>query len=105
MKTLSIGLFLSLVVGGSVSAKHDWEGRLWHGDYNPHPQNPRKCSVPHKDGADDSAKIVEVFKRCNTNSEIVFEDGVKYNAWSPMKWDNLSAYLSLYCLQLVTCSR
>ncbi|KAG8808731.1 hypothetical protein FRC17_003805 [Serendipita sp. 399] len=48
------------------------------------------CVVPHTANADDSPAIMEVFTRCNVNSTITFKAGVEYNAWSPMKWFNLT---------------
>jgi hypothetical protein len=47
--------------------------------------------VPPGDGkTDDSPAILKVFQECNTDSNIIFSSGVKYNAWSPMYWGDLS---------------
>ncbi|CAG8651226.1 7968_t:CDS:2 [Acaulospora colombiana] len=76
---------------GAVKPDTSWEKKLWYGPVKV-PTNLRKCEVPHaSDSADDSAAIVQVFQQCNRNSEIVFKKGVKYNAWNPMNWGNLSS--------------
>jgi hypothetical protein len=78
-----------------VAVKPDtsWEKKLWYGPVKV-PTGLKKCEVPHaSDSADDSAAIVNVFQTCNTNSEIVFKKGVKYNAWNPMNWGNLCEFL------------
>ncbi|KAG8818553.1 hypothetical protein FRC18_012428 [Serendipita sp. 400] len=54
------------------------------------PSPTTKCVVPHTADVDDSPAIMEVFTRCNVNSTITFKAGVEYNAWSPMKWFNLT---------------
>lgn len=51
------------------------------------------CVVPHTPNEDDSPAIMEVFRRCNVDSTITFSRGVAYNAWTPMKWQNLSKCL------------
>lgn len=50
----------------------------------------KNCYVPHTDGVDDSPAIMEVFGRCNVDSNIIFNTNIIYNAWSPMKWFNLT---------------
>ncbi|KAE8154027.1 putative exopolygalacturonase C [Aspergillus avenaceus] len=54
------------------------------------PRN-RRCVVPSSNGTrDDSSGISSVFARCATDSVIVFEEGVNYNVFQPIKATNLS---------------
>ncbi|KIM29881.1 glycoside hydrolase family 28 protein [Serendipita vermifera MAFF 305830] len=90
MWKLELGVLL-LALAGEAVAKPDWERRLWNGQSPRRPSsNTKKCKVPHTANADDAPAIVQVFKDCNVNSEITFQKNVAYNAWSPMKWDNLT---------------
>jgi hypothetical protein len=53
----------------------------------------KECIVPYGDGkTDDSPAILQTFQKCNENSVIIFSKGVKYNAWSPMYWKDLSTW-------------
>ncbi|KAE8382845.1 putative exopolygalacturonase C [Aspergillus bertholletiae] len=51
----------------------------------------RRCVVRSSNGtADDSPEVSRVFARCATNSVIVFQEGVDYNIFHPIKATNLS---------------
>lgn len=79
---------------GEATAHQNWEGRLWNGHSPSHgsSNNIKKCKVPHTPNKDDAPAIVKVFQDCNTNSEIIFQKNVAYNAWSPMLWSNLCKF-------------
>ncbi|OGM43938.1 exopolygalacturonase C [Aspergillus bombycis] len=51
----------------------------------------RRCVVRSSNGtADDSHEVSRVFAQCATNSVIVFQEGVDYNIFQPIKATNLS---------------
>lgn len=51
----------------------------------------RRCVVRSSNGtADDSPEVSRVFAQCATNSVIVFQEGVDYNIFQPIKATNLS---------------
>ncbi|KAL5365719.1 putative exopolygalacturonase C [Aspergillus floccosus] len=50
-----------------------------------------RCIVPSSNGtSDDSPAIAKVFAQCATDSVIVFQEGVDYNVFQPIKAKNLS---------------
>lgn len=50
-----------------------------------------RCVVPSSNGTrDDSPAIAKVFAQCATDSIIVFQEGVDYNVFQPIKAENLS---------------
>ncbi|KAE8350444.1 putative exopolygalacturonase C [Aspergillus coremiiformis] len=62
------------------------------GDARPTPDSrSRRCVVRSSNGTtDDSPEVSRVFARCATNSVIIFQEGVDYNIFHPIRATNLS---------------
>jgi polygalacturonase len=53
------------------------------------PPRPTRCVVSHTDNADDAPAVRSAVASCATNGVIEFEQGVSYNIWSPVYFENL----------------
>lgn len=96
VKSLS---FTALLAASSVVAVQSWESGLWKGPSTTYKVPSKKCQILHKKGMDDSQAIVDVFKKCNHDAEIIFADGMEYNMWSPMIWGNLSMFPTMALIE------
>lgn len=49
----------------------------------------KPCVVQHKDGQDDTESILSAFKKCRNGGTVLFEEGIDYNAWTPVQFHDL----------------